>query len=255
MDEYCRPVDKGEYEKHIRDILDVFRRVRSGELDNDISMLNYYKGIPIGYPATILDIDRDFVEFETHAYQAIAIRNDNSTFLKSRHLRHDLLAEVFYIKVPAREVSLKNFLYTRVLAENRNYVRVALQKPREIDVDYAHQQMTGRLVDVCMKSAAVDLAADFHMRPGTVSRLHMTLPMGIGEPELPIDVLATVSKAIAGPDSVRCIFDLQGDAGNDSRIARFIGHRQTEIVAEIREAIWAEEAKNGNRGDLPPETP
>jgi hypothetical protein len=255
MYEYCGPVDRAEYGLHIREILEVFRRVRAGELENDISLLNYYKGVPINYPAKVLDIDREFVEFETHAYQAVAIRNDRSAFIKSAHLRHDLVAEAFYVKVPTCEVSLKNFLYTRILAENRNYVRVALQAPRLIDIDYAHLQITGRLLDICQKSAAVDLASGFRVRPGTVSRLRMALPMGPGGPDMPIDVLATVSKAIPGPDALRCVFDLQCDVANDGRIARFIGHRQTEIVAEIREAIWAEEAKGKGRGGAGPASP
>lgn len=253
MYEYCGPVDRAAYGMHIREILDVFRRVREGEIENDISLLNYYKGVPINYPATILDIDREFVEFDTHAYQAVAIRNDRSAFIKSRHFPHDLLAEAFYVKVASHEVSLKNFLYTRVLAEGRNYVRVALQSPREIEIDYSHLQIKGRLLDICQKSAAVDLAAGFRVRPGTVSRLRMMLPMGAGAPDLPVDVLATVSKATPGADALRCVFDLQCDTGNDARIARFIGHRQTEIVAEIREAIWTEEAKVKGRGGAPPD--
>jgi hypothetical protein len=253
MDEYCNPVDKADYGRNIREILDVFRRILAGEIENDISMLNYYKGIPINYPATILGIDNEFVEFETHAYQAIAIRNDRSTFIKSSHFRQEMLAEVFYVKVPSREVSLKNFLFTQVLAENRNYVRVALQRAREIEVDYAHQQMKGNLVDVCLKSAAVDLAPGFFLRPGTISRLHMSLPMGPGNPDTLLDVLARASKATPGRNATRCIFELQGDAAFEARIARFIGHRQTEIVNEIREAFWAQEAKEGNRTPERPE--
>jgi hypothetical protein len=252
MDEYCNPVDKAGYGRSIREILDVFRRIRAGEIENDLSMLNYYKGIPINYPATVLGIDNEFVEFETHAYQAVAIRNDGSTFLKSSHFRQEILAEVFYVKVTSREVSLKNFLYTQVLAENRNYVRVALQKARDIEIDYAHQQIKGKLIDVCLKSAAVDLAPGFFVRPGTVSRLHIVLPMGPGNPDLDLDALAVVAKAKHGREATRCIFDLQGDVAVEARIARFIGHRQTEIVNEIREAYWAQEAKEGNRKPQPP---
>ncbi len=247
MDEYCNPVDKAAYGASIREILDVFRRILAGELDNDISMLNYYKGIPINYPATILGIDNEFVEFETHAYQTIAIGHDKSTFIKSSHFRQEILAETFYVKIPSREVSLKNFLFTKVLAENRNYVRVALQQARTIEVDYAHQQLKGNLVDVCLKSAAVDLPPGFVLRPGTFSRIHMMLPMGTGNPDLSIDVPARASKATAGRNATRCIFDLQGDLPDEARIARFIGHRQTEIVNEIREAFWAQEAKERNR--------
>ncbi len=247
MNEYCNPVDKADYGGSIREILDVFRRIMSGEIDNDISMLNYYKGIPINYPAEILGIDNEFVEFRTHAYQTIAIRQDKSTFIKSGHFPKEILAEVFYVKVPSREVSLKNFLYTQVLAENRNYVRVALQQARATEIDYAHQQIQGNLVDVCLKSAAVDLPAGFIVRPGTISRLHITLPMGAGNPDLSFEVLAKVSKSTAGRNLTRCVFDLQGDVAFEARIARFIGHRQTEIVNEIREAFWAQEAIEGSR--------
>ena len=255
MDEYCRPVDKADYGGSIREILDVFRRIRAGELDNDISMLNYYKGIPINYPASILDIDNEFVEFETHAYQAVAIRHDQSTFIKSHHLRQEILAEVFFVKLPACEVSLKNFLYTQVFAENRNYVRVALPKSREIEIDYAHQQVKGQLVDVCLKSAAVDLPPGLVVREGTVSRLHILLPMGSGNPELALDVHAMASKTIPGKNGNRCVFDLQSDVAAEGRIARFIGHRQTEIVAEIREAVWAAEASAGRAPGLLPGSP
>lgn len=239
MDQYCNAVDKADYDKNIRKILDVFRKVRSGELENDISFLNYYKGIPINYPATVLGIDNEFVEFETHAYQAVAIRNDRSTFVKSSHFPQEILAEVFFIEVAKREVSLKNFLYTHVLAEHRNYVRVSLNPARRIEVDHAHQQIRGLLVDVCLKSAAVDLPRATVARPGTISRLHLMLPMGAGNPDIEIDVLAKVSKTSVEDGANRCVFDLQGDSAVEARIARFIGHRQTEIVAEIREAYWA----------------
>jgi hypothetical protein len=255
MDEYCKPVDKAAYARGIREILDIFRRIRAGELENDLSMLNYYKGIPINYPASILEIDREFVEFETHAYQAVAIRNDRSTFIKSAHFPQDLLAEVFYVKVPAREVSLKNFLYTQVLAENRSYVRVALQKAREIEIDYEHSTIRGQLVDVNMKSAAIDLSPGTFVRPGTVSRLHILLPMGAGAPELELDVLGMASKSVPSRGGTRCVFDLQADIADEARIARFIGHRQTEIVAEIREAFWSAEALAGLRSSKPADTP
>ncbi|HEY3489285.1 MAG TPA: hypothetical protein VGK27_04065 [Candidatus Deferrimicrobiaceae bacterium] len=255
MDQYCNPVDKADYGRNIQDILDVFRKIHAGEIENDLSLLNYYKGIPINYPASVLGIDHEFVEFETHAYQAVAIDCDKSTFIKSGHFRHEILAEAFYVRVPEREVSLKNFLYTKVLAENRNFVRVALQEKREIEVDYAGRLIRGNLVDICLKSAAIDLPRDCPVRPGTISRLRLTLPMGPDTPDLALDVLASASKSWPEGDLSRCVFDLQGDSVGEGRIARFIGHRQTEIVAEIREAFWAMEAKAGSRTDDQDEKP
>lgn len=239
MDQYCIPVNKADYEKNIRGILQTFRDILNGTKENDISLLNYYKGIPINYPATLIGIDNEFVEFGTHPYQAVAIRNDGSTFLKSAHFPREILAEVFYVRVPRQEVSLKNFLYTEVLAENRNYVRVALNEPTDTSVELETRSARGRLVDICLRSAAVDLPRELPIRPGAIARLRLALPMGAGNPELRIDVLGKMAKGTVEGGASRCVFDLQGDAAVEARIARFIGHRQTEIVSEIREAFWA----------------
>jgi hypothetical protein len=248
MDEYCRPVDKSDYGLNIQRIIETFRKIAAGELAGDISLLNYYKGIPINYPATILSIDKEFVEFATHPYQAIAILSDRSTFVKSSHFRHDLLAETFYVKVPEAEVSLKNFLFTRVLAEDRNYVRVALPEQRPVEVGFERNVLEGQLLDICLKSAAILLPPDAPISAGAIARLRLSLPMGEGNEEVSLQVLAKASLSTRLPDAARWVFDLQGDSTVEGRIARFIGHRQSEIVREIRETFWAHESGDRKSG-------
>ena len=105
--------------KDCEQILGVINAIKSGRLKNDIQLLNYFREVPVSYPATIETVENDFAEFLVNPIQAVVISFEKVTVLKSSHFLRDVIAYVNYVNVEKSRIVLSSFSYALVRADRQ----------------------------------------------------------------------------------------------------------------------------------------
>ena len=57
----------------------------TGRLKCDLKLINYYDEVPVSYGSTITSMEVDSIELAVHEYQALVMKHDKSTLIKSQH--------------------------------------------------------------------------------------------------------------------------------------------------------------------------
>src|SRR4051794_17688606 len=89
------------------EIIRVFSDMAAGLIPCDIKLLNYYREIPVSYNAQIVNVAKDRVELSVHLHQALVMKFDKHTLIKSHHFKDHLGVHCFaaYVNL-AKEVAI-----------------------------------------------------------------------------------------------------------------------------------------------------
>ena len=90
-----------------------------------VKLINYYQGLPLSYPATIVAVERGTVDFDGKSEQAFIIDLNRATFIRSPLFTHDVFARVQYINIKKQAASFIDFSYVEIMAERRNFIRMS----------------------------------------------------------------------------------------------------------------------------------
>ena len=218
-------------------IMKIFSEMEVGNLKCDISLLNYFNEVPVNYGAIIGTIDKDSVELSVNEHQAVLIKHDNSTIIKSNHFPKDLGVHCYaaFVSVPKKMAILHNFAYAQIRAERREAVRVSIIKPISVNCSYKDISLDGNIMDISATGIAIhasDVPAIDNDQP---VRLSFSL----------MDTLLTVYGSFvrtAKSESYDQIylFKMNPDRKQDTVIHQFIYNRQIEIIQNLREGLISE---------------
>lgn len=241
MEQYCTTIDKATYILNVREILDVFERIKKGELKNDTYLLNYYKGVPVSYEASIVDIDRgkETVFFNVHRNQLVVMGMEKRTLIRSSHFRRDLVADINYVRHKKREVALMNFIYVDILSGKRNFVRVEVDETVEMKVSFDNRVAIGRCIDLSLKSIAafIDGGGDLLTAAPDLVRISANLTAGSFVPQQ-VEVDAKVYKISEENGRWKVIFELFPNKKTELLISQYLVQKQIELVRELKELSW-----------------
>jgi len=239
MEEYCDLVDKSTYDATIQEIMSIFNLIKSGKAPDDLMLLNYYKGVPISYKTSLVDMDQDTVTLTLHPNQGVVMGKTLKTFIASCNFRKHILADVFILTPRQQEVSLRNFIFTEVLSTRRNYIRIDMDEPTDIKLTIDNKVVIGKLLDISLVSVAVALPDNIEIEHGTTVGLKMRLPAPGGITFVDMSAEAVFFKKI---DTLHCskhIFLLKESKLNEPILSQYMVQRQMEIMKEIKELHWA----------------
>lgn len=93
-------------------------------LKKSIVMFNVFKGIPISYPAAVLEVDERGASFEVHKYQAVALDSEKRTQLRASIFPKDIKAKVSSVEIKKTLAALSDFAYTDAPVAKREFVRI-----------------------------------------------------------------------------------------------------------------------------------
>lgn len=212
-------------------IANILGEMAAGDLRADLTLLNYYHEVPVSYGATILGIEKDALELSVHEHQAMVIKNDGSTLIKSRHFPSNLGVHCYaaYVNVQKKTVILHNFAYAQIRAERRDAVRVKIDRPMTVAFSCAEVKSTGTLVDISGNGLSVQFPDFPQLSSEQTVQLSFDL---LGNP---ISVHGAFVRAIAdGPEGHICSFRVTPDSRSDTIIGRFIYQRQIEIIQDLK---------------------
>jgi hypothetical protein len=210
-------------------ILGILAAIKDGSLDDDLKLLNFYREIPVSYPATVLTREESFAELQVNQIQAVVISFDKFTVLKSNHFPHDVVANVNYVNVEKCRVVLSNFRYAVVRAERRMSVRVELSEPIYASFASENGALGGRLHDMSLTGIAIDVVEKPGIPLSEKGELSLTLPIGT------ITVPASLLKILTVDEGYRMIFEIEATRATELSISQFLFRSQVEIIRELRE--------------------
>lgn len=212
-------------------IVNVFSKMAAGRLKCDLKLLNYCGEVPVSYGFNITTVDMDNVELEVHEHQALIIKHDKYTLIKSEHFHNELGVHCYatHVNVNEKSVILQNFAYAQIRPEQREAVRVKVNEALPVRFSFENVNIEGNMVDIsgnCISINSNFVPAVKAYQPGL---LYFALN------GTPLAVFGSFVKSMAnGTGGHVCIFQMKPDKMSDNIIDRFICLRQVEIIQQLK---------------------
>lgn len=219
------------------EIISILKRELLKHPKYEIRLINYYKGLPVSYPAQIISIERDTLELDVFPQQAVVMSEQHSTFIRCKALKHDLFANVQYVNIRKRAASLRKFCYVEIMAERRNYVRLELDTHAKALVKTSGGIVEGFLTELAINGACVKIDQTCPLEIGEETLLNLTLQDIMHQNA---DKTVNVEARLVGiegdalPRYYR--FTITPDKVLDRVLAQYIFQRQIEIIHELKDA-------------------
>lgn len=244
------------------DQADIFKAIignQTAKEPSKMSLINYFKGLPIISSATILGVEHGNLDLDVNPLQAVAISIDRYTLIRSKLFPFPLAARVLYVNIKKHMVTLNKLCYIELLAEKRAAVRVELDSPLKVSMMFDDQVVDGMLIDISLQGMALevkeylslsrgsaitvkfmlpDLAAKKHEADG-----HSLKPPGEsqstehGKPLIKQSLVKVPASLVAidGDGSpYRYKLKIMPEKHQEQLIARFSFHRQVEIIHGLK---------------------
>lgn len=217
-------------------ILKTFLGRRTAKDSSKVNLTNYYKGLPISYPATILGVERGNIDLDVNEQQAVAIECDRYTLIRSSLFSNPIVAHVQYVNTKKHIVSLNKFCFVEVLAEKRAAVRLDLEPPVRATIQYGDQEIAGQLVDISTQGLAVVVDSYVTVEEGVDLTVKFLLPDPVLMKQTLIKVPATLVGFAGSTSPYRFKFRISPEKHHEQLISRYSFQRQVEIIRGLKES-------------------
>ncbi|WP_281184519.1 PilZ domain-containing protein [Trichlorobacter lovleyi] len=211
--------------------------VLQANLKQPLKLINYYKGIPLSYPATIASISKGIVDLDVHEVQAFTIEQTHSAFIRSPLFRHALFAQAQYVNVSKRAAAFVQFSYVEIMAEHRSFVRVAVDSQEPVSIESPLGTIEGQLYDISLSGLNILIDHTCPLEPGAETTVQFVLR----SPETAQAINARLPATLIGiagdvpPYSYR--FAINPEKQLESQISQYIFQRQVAIIRGVKEVI------------------
>lgn len=203
----------------------------------NLKLINYYKGLPLNYSATIAGIDRGVLDLDLQAEQAFTVEHGRYVFIRSPLFKFDLFAQAQYVNVRKKAASFVKFCYVEVMAERRNFLRLELDHPAEVRMTTPSGLLEGKLYDLSLSGLNVAVQDYAPLESG--SDVVITFSLLDSEHQESFNLnLPTRLISIADTERPYCYkFAMTPDKTVERQLSKFIFQRQIEIIREIKDAV------------------
>ena len=229
---------KKSFNEDLTDIMGILRDAKKTREAAKFTLINYFKGLPISYPATVLAVEGGNLDLDIHPQQAAAISSDHYTLVRSKLFTNTLIAHVQYVNIKKHAVSLNKFAYVDILAEKRNAVRLDLDHPLLTALSFAtDQHFTGMLVNISAQGLAIKVVEYVPIDSGTEMAVSFTLSDPVMLKDVPIDMPATLVDIKGDKSPYTYTFKAYPAKHQEQLLSRFIFQRQVEIIRILKETV------------------
>jgi hypothetical protein len=209
-------------------ILKTLSAVRSGQLQNDLLLLNYYHEMPISFGASIEYIDRGIVVMMVHSFQAVSMLMQSMTFIKSDHLPHWVIANVLKVDRENNLVFLAIFSYVHNPSERRQHLRMTLPEMIEASFHNRELQLPGAVQEISFGGVALLAPRENILKEKEKGMVSLKLP------STKLDVPGTFVKSQEKDSMNRHIFLLEMNKRCEKVLSQFIYQQQSRIMDELK---------------------
>jgi hypothetical protein len=217
-------------------ILKTFLEKRAAKDGSNVKLTNYYRGLPITYPATILGVDRGMLDLDVNQQQAIAMASDHYTLIRSPLFAHPIAAHVQYVNIKKHVASLTKLCFVEVLAEKRAAVRLNLDPPVRATIRYDDQEIIGGLVDISTQGLAITVDDYIVPEPDAEMSVKFMLPDPVLMKQTMIKVAAKLVDIAGSASPYRCRLRISPEKHQEQLISRYSFQRQVEIIRSLKES-------------------
>lgn len=223
------------FDDDLAQILETFQEKGKTKETAKVSLTNYYKGLPIIYPATVLAVERGNLDLDVSPQQAVAIESDHYTLIRSKLFPHPIVAHAQYVNIRKHIVSLNKLCFVEVLAEKRTAVRLVLDPPVKTSVLCAGEAIDGHLVDISIHGAAVLVDFYAEIPEGAEMSLEFLLLDPVLHSETVVKVPASLVEIAGDASPYRYKFRISPEKHLEQLISRYSFHRQVEIIRALKD--------------------
>ncbi len=221
------------YDEDQAEIVAILKANKTGT----VKLINYYKGLPLSYPATIVAVERGSLDLNVKGEQAVIIELSRSTFIRSPLFKHDVFAQVQYVNVKKQAASFNKFSYVEIMAERRSFLRMALNPSPEVTVESPLGTYVGKLHDMSLSGLNITTQKYCPLALDTEAVISFMLSGGEFSADCEIKVSA---KLVAIKDDslpYQYIYAIFPDKTSERLLSQFVFRRQIEIIKEIKNAV------------------
>jgi len=217
------------------EILKVFYDKFKAKDPSKVDLTNYYNGLPITYPATVLGVERGNIDLDVNAQQAVAIAADRYTLIRSKFLPYPIVAHAQYVNVKKHVASVNKLCYVEVLAEKRAAVRLNLDPPVRATILYGDLSINCALVDISTQGIAVTVDNYTELELNMEMAVKFMLPDPVLQKQTLVKVPAILVAIVEGSIPYRYRFKIIPEKHQEQMISRYIFQRQVEIIRGLKD--------------------
>lgn len=214
-------------------IFEALSAIGDGRLSNDVKLLNYYRELPVSFDASIESLERGVADVRVHELQAAAMMIEKETFIKSRHLAHDVVAKVVRIRKDRNLAILGYFQYALITAERRLNVRVQVPEKHEASFCHGRHPIRGRIEDISFGGISIAVPG------GSVLEKNVTGTLSIFLPNATLELSGKLLKVEQEESFTRYIIALELDSRSERAVSQFIFSRQSQTIRELKDIYTA----------------
>jgi len=200
-------------------------------------LVNYYKGLLLSYPATLVELQHGILELDLHPQQAVALDATGYTFIRCDHFDCAILAQRQNVNLRNQAASLRDFAFVEIMAEQRRALRLELEPQTEAQIVADALSMPAKVLDISLEGTSVRPAGECQLARGADVTLSLMVPNLLQETLSAVEVAArhihTTLRADGGQVCRFSFNEVQGEGA----IARYIFQRQVELIRELKEQI------------------
>lgn len=201
-----------------------------------LKLINYFKGLPLMYSATVAAIEQGILDLDVQPQQAVAMATDHYTLIRCKLFPHDIVAHVHYVNVLRHAASLSKLHFVEIMAERRSSVRLELAQPTQVAFSFQGQDMPGMLSDISTSGAAISIDEYLDMPPGSETVLRFMLPDLAQNKLFPLMIEARLVDIEGRASPYCCCFAINPEKAVEQQLSRYIFQRQIEIIRDLRDA-------------------
>jgi hypothetical protein len=200
-----------------------------------LKLINYYKGLPLSYPATINSIDRGIVDLDVQQEQAFTIERNHSTFIRSPLFKHDVFAQVQYVNIKKKAATFVRFSYVEIMAERRNFIRMEPEPSPDAVIESPLGIIKGNLYDVSLSGLNIAVDEYYPIEMDTETSIRFRLRDIEQRHDMKVNVPAKLIGIADGSQPYHYKFVICPDKMLERNLSQYIFHRQIEIIKEIKD--------------------
>ncbi len=202
-----------------------------------LKLINYYMGMPLSYPASIVQVDRGVVDLDVQPQQAFTIEHSRSAFIRSPIFKYDVFAQAQYVNIRKRAATFVKFCYVEIMAEKRNFIRLELKPAPDAVIESPLGIIDGKLNDISL--SGLNLLLENYCPLERDSKMPVSFLLKTTEQNLSfnLNISATLIKIIDEAPPYKYAFSITPEKHLESQLSQFIFQRQIEIIREIRDLV------------------
>lgn len=211
---------------------DLIKRARLG-----VRLVNYYKGLLLSYPATLVEVQHGILELDLHPQQAVALNATGYTFIRCDHFDSAILAQSQNVNLRSMAASLRDFHFVEIMAEQRRALRLELEPQTEALIKADEAQVAGKTVDISLEGLSILPEGECQLARGTEVALSLMVPNLLQETVQRVQVDARLVHSGMGQDGRQICRFAFCEVQSEGAISRYILQRQVAIIRELKEQI------------------